>query len=1123
MNIRDIMYQASSGASMQGVFGNSSQLLSIGSKGQVVEGLVSKVSDKISISFNGIEVKVPNSAVRGATEGEVRKFQIMDVSKDNIVLKEVGNIHSQSDTKAMVNTKVPESALSHSAYIKESAQVAAGEQEANKNIAILTGEDYESIEKEEGAVEDFGEASLERTIERVKEQKQWEENCQESNKELCQQLKKGLENIQKNGFLDQKTEAQIAQLLRDADIPPTEENISKFIPAFQMSQTAGNMSDDVRAYIIGNGLPPTIENIYHGQYSGSDAFDGAVYDDEMWDVLSGQVNNIIDITGLDKQTATEDAKWLLANELPVTADNLKMLSVLRDIKENITPDVVINQIIQAMSAGSGAEQALLDTSQFVIARDIINSFMSVTDKDIITAVNLAGNSVMAGDTTSTAAEMVLNLELIKQAQKINENNNNQNITVIPGVVTDGMTEQDIQAVTAKRHIAEICLKMTIQSAGIMAEKGINVETAPLEDVVKELRDIENSYYKARFGTSGDITDKELGLMQETLQKTADIANAPASVIGTSVKQLNLITLNGLHAAAASETAQRQQFMEIYEKVSTEANKEYGDSITKAFKSIPDILKGLGIEDTQANERAARILGYNSMEITEESIQAVKEYDSMLNKVIDNMKPSVVLELIRNGSNPLDKTISELDKELSDIAQSKDISSEEKYSRYLWQLERSNAITEQEREGYIGVYRLLNNIEKTDGAAIGAVLQSRREMTLGNLLSAVRTSKGKGINIEAGSNFGGLEELVYHSKTITAQINEGFNNNTNNNNRDSDSSRYYQDLVSEALNNITPDGVNEISDGDMEKILNTSLEKFAEDMKSSTAGRKLEKEYYEQQAEEVREIVQDNNEAEAYLSSLQIPVTVAVLDAAGNMLKEGYNPLKECYNRRNVLDRQEQQEFEDTIDSMADALGSEESIQEECERAGKYMEEILAKSYSAPDISSDELVQLKMLGRGIQLNGLLSGRRSYDIPVVTGDTITNMNVTILSGYGDKGKVQVSVNTHQDMENIPGSNLNISAEFRISGGALKGLVLCGSREDYETVMESSKELEVALSEAGFSVKNISCSIGGSSRNTMLKEKADTSDTPTADLYKAAKIAVKYISGIISKNINVLQNQR
>ena len=183
MNIKDIMHQPGNVAGT-GILPDRSPFLSIGKKGQVVEGVISKVSDKISISFNGIEVAVPHSAVRNAMEGGTRKFQIMDVSKDNIVLKEVGNTHSQSDTKAMVNTKVPESALSHSAYIKESAQVAAGEQEANKNIAILTGEDYESIEKEEGAVEDFGEASLERTIERVKEQKQWEENCQESNKEL---------------------------------------------------------------------------------------------------------------------------------------------------------------------------------------------------------------------------------------------------------------------------------------------------------------------------------------------------------------------------------------------------------------------------------------------------------------------------------------------------------------------------------------------------------------------------------------------------------------------------------------------------------------------------------------------------------------------------------------------------------------------------------------------------------------------------------------------------------------------------------------------------------------------------------------------------------------------------
>ena len=100
-----------------------------------------------------------------------------------------------------------------------------------------------------------------------------------------------------------------------------------------------------------------------------------------------------------------------------------------------------------------------------------------------------------------------------------------------------------------------------------------------------------------------------------------------------------------------------------------------------------------MEDTNANERAVRILGYNGMEITEENVLSVKEYDDVLNRVIDNMKPSTVLEMIRQGDNPLDTSISDLDKKLSDINAMKDLSTEEKYSKYLWQLQKSGDISE----------------------------------------------------------------------------------------------------------------------------------------------------------------------------------------------------------------------------------------------------------------------------------------------------------------------------------------------------------------------------------------------------------------------------------------------
>ena len=96
----------------------------------------------------------------------------------------------------------------------------------------------------------------------------------EENRKAVDEFEEELKKIQATGILDSKAEAQLKKILESSDIPVTSENISRIVSALQMSSSALNMSDDTKAYIVGNGLTPTIENIYHGQKTGREAEEG---------------------------------------------------------------------------------------------------------------------------------------------------------------------------------------------------------------------------------------------------------------------------------------------------------------------------------------------------------------------------------------------------------------------------------------------------------------------------------------------------------------------------------------------------------------------------------------------------------------------------------------------------------------------------------------------------------------------------------------------------------------------------------------------------------------------------------------------------------------------------------
>ena len=1088
MNIQDIsIYEGTIGG--KGVKNSSVSFLGIGRKGDIVQGKVTKVGNRVSLNFNGIEVAVSKGAVQGAREGEVRSFQITDISSDSIVLKEVGQSESAEDVRRTSNTSVAPSGYSFAECLEASAEVVQAKETASESLSILNGEDYEKIEQEEGSLAEKTKECVERAVERRKEKKEWYAQRQEEAKELRKEQKEGLEKQQAAGFLSQKSEAQIRNMLQEAGIPVSSGNFEKVVAALGMSQAALDITGQTKAYIIGQNLEPTIENLYQGRYSALKASGSGLQDFEDY---KQQIEKILEECGRADEQGLENAKWLFANELPVNEATLEKLDVLEQIAEKMTPDKVLEQIVFAMMAGASPKDAVLDDREFVIARDVIDDFQKINDNTVLRAAELVTERQQENQATDNhKQEIVVNLEFLRNMQEQEDASAVKENVVIPVVYREEITPEEVQQVTLKRQLEEIRQKMTLQAAVTMEKNGIHIETEPLEEIIRSLREMENAYYSGQIGQKDVAVEPEqLDLLQESLEKTADIANSHAALLGTGIRRQELLTVNELHAAARSQAANRNDWNGVFEKVGTQVRADLGDSIQKAFEGIPAILEENGLEDTQANERAVRILGYNSIELTKENIEQVKIFDEKVNRVIDNMKPSVVLELIHRGENPLNTPLDELNQELEEIIQEKEVSSEERYSRFLWQMEKSGNIDENERKGYIGVYRLLSQLQKTDGAVIGAVLETGQEMTLGNLLTQARTRKKSGID-SIIDDTKGMNEGSHVRNSITDQINEGF-------------SGYYEHIAQKASAEVTPSALKEITDGDMEKLLHTSLEKFYEDLKQASGNQELKKEYFEEQAKELREVLGDSEKAQEYLSKLQIPQTVENLLAAAEVLQENYTPYKECFERRNVLPKERQKEFEEIVDSMEEFVGDREDLAGQCEKAEKIMGEILTKSYEKADINLEDLSKLRKLGQGIHLQGALWRSQSYDIPIQTGDTVTSLNLTLIHGSEESGKIQISMEDERFG--------NISMDFKVAGGQIKGLVLCDQRQGFEALLRQKDTLEASLESAGYQIKNISYGMDFKERNELLNEKVQNQETDTAQLYQIAKVLVRSVATVV-----------
>ena len=619
-----------------------------------------------------------------------------------------------------------------------------------------------------------------------------------------------------------------------------------------------------------------------------------------------------------------------------------------------------------------------------------------------------------------------------------------------------------EAITARRRLEETRLTMSVEAVRNMSAKGIDLDISNLEKIVEQLRVQEQQAREALLEETGlPVTDENEQRMGDTIQAAKQVLAAPLPFLGKAMVSGDADTLHSLAQKAVDFTAEFAKAEQSYEAVGTEVRRDLGDSMQKAFRNVDDLLEDLALERTVQNQRAVRSLAYNQMPLTEENILRMKEYDSRITSLMQEMKPPVVAELIRRDINPLEISLEELAEQVSVIREeigAEDIS----FSKYLWKLDHQKAITPEERETMIGIYRLLDKIEKSDGAVAGQLLKEGRELSLHSLLSAVRTRRDAGMDVQVDDAFGGLEQVVASGTSISEQI----------------QSAYRRNLAKELQKSLTPSVLQEHIGEDL------SLEELWELCQRENQG---ETEYYQQMAREWQETLAGAGERlQQFLAELDLPDTMANLQFAQGFLKQGGKDISSYW------DSEDSEKILETLDQP-------EQLEEVYAELDEKHKQALERIREGDDIKYEDIRSVARMNRRISFYGKLRNYQMYEVPVFTEQGITNCKVTVQSGASDKkGSLEIRMESPEFGR--------LQASFKLNENRIKGFVTVEEKEQVALCQSRMDEFEKDLEENGFTMDSGGV-MEGSRDSLHVGDRAE--GAKNSDLYRIAKMFIIMMS--------------
>jgi len=891
---------------------------------------------------------------------------------------------------------------------------------------------------------------------------------------------------------------EISKKLLESNLPNSEDNIEDIKEALNLANQLQSISDGAAKYLINNGLAPTIENIYKAEFSGLNSaggtygagffsegtgYVGKTSDDFNWDSLRESMSKVIESANLfvDEETLS-DAKWLMENHIPLTKDTLAQYETLKSVTLPLSQDDMLDQIMQAIQEGKKPVQALATNAPSFAerAQEAYQVIQETTTQDI--------KNVIANELPVT----ISNLKDVQQKQT-----EDRSVEVNTGELE--VNDDNITYITARRQLEEVRLQMTVEANYRLLKQGISIETRNLQALITDLKNAEDVYYKQLLDSSDiEASTQNISTLKDITTKLSEIRYVPSDVIGRVVSGETPNSIQGIHKSGSELKSTYDAANQSYEALMTKPRSDMGDHIVKAFQNVDDILIDLGLEITKSNQRAVRILGYNNMEINQDNINAVKVADAAVNQTISVLTPKVVLNMIREGINPLDTNVIELNAQIKDMKNYLgEDNTQEKYSEFLWRLEKNSEISSQERDAFVGMYRLLNNVEKTDGQVIGALVNQNADITLNNLLTGVRTIKNKGLDIKVDDSFGELESLHFSTTSISEQLNSSFHSQTSSGqeqaNDQSSETQYYNNLLEKALREISPDKLEQVFENG--EIKDMSLEKFVDELTNAKENKLMTEEYYKEQQVVIQKASQVEKSVINMLSDFRQPVTIHNILAADTLMNKRGSMFQKLSEQSEGND-----ELSEAFTQITDALESKEEMQEAYEKLEKVTISSLNEKVKGNDATSIDLKELKLLRNEIKLTTRLSKEEKYEIPIQIGEEITSINLTVIRGT-QSGKVSITM----ENETIG----KAAAEFVLKDKEAYGYVASDNQKGLNILKNNGEVMKRQLEESGILLGKLDFITSKNLDINQIKNEVEPSgmesETNTKDLYCLAKAFV------------------